>query len=57
MNLTKIASLPMGPGCLSSLPPEVGEAPTVVMKAEYFWDEECYPPLTDWPVIVPGMLE
>ena len=39
-NLTKIASLPMGPGCLSSLPPEVGKEPTVVMKSDYFCDEE-----------------
>lgn len=35
-NLTKIAALPMGSGCLSSLPPEVGEQPKVQMKAEYF---------------------
>ena len=40
-NLTKIASLPMGPGCLSSLPPEVGrEAPIKIEPMPQYLDEE-----------------
>lgn len=40
-NLTKIASLPSGGGCMSALPAEVNEQPVKVqMKAPYFQEPE-----------------
>lgn len=43
-NLTTIAALPQGGGCMSALPAEVGEQPKVQMKAPYF-DELAFPPI------------
>lgn len=43
-NLTLVAALPSGGGCMSALPAEVNEAkkpePTVQMKAAYFEEEK-----------------
>lgn len=45
-NLTLVAALPMGGGCMSALPAEKNEQPVKIqMKSPYFDD-------LDWPSIV-----
>lgn len=51
--LTTVAALPSGGGCMSALPAEVGEQPKVQMKAPYFEEQEEEDPL---PVIDLGMI-
>lgn len=50
-NLTLVAALPMGGGCMSSLPAEKNEQPVKVqMKAPYF-DHLEFPPIEVPPTI------
>ena len=42
--LTTIAALPQGGGCMAQLPAEKNEQPKVQMKAPYF-DELAFPPI------------